>query len=101
MSTENKTKEAIDDLAGHGTADKIEGKLEEVKGKVKEAAGDATDNPKLQAEGEVDQAEGKAQHTVGTLEAVAFGVKDAVVEGAHKLGDAVKHMLHHDNKKED
>lgn len=41
-----------------GLDDKISNKAEELGGKAKEAAGDATDNKRLEAEGEGDQ--GKA-----------------------------------------
>ena len=41
MSVDNKTKKAIDDLAGAGSADKMEGKIHEVSGKVKKAVGHA------------------------------------------------------------
>jgi uncharacterized protein YjbJ (UPF0337 family) len=100
MSTENTTKKVVDDVAGAGTADKIGGKVHEVAGKAKEAVGDLTDNPKLKAEGEAEQGEGKLQNAMGTVSAVAHGVVDAVADGAHKLGDAVKHMIHHDDKKD-
>ena len=49
----------------------LKGAAKQAEGKVKEVAGKATDNKKLEAEGEVDQAEGKAR-TVGG------DVKDAV-----------------------
>ena len=94
MSTENKTKKVIDDVAGAGTADRIGGKVHEVAGKAKQVVGDFTDNPKLTAGGEVEECEGKLQKTMGTVSAVVHGVADAVVEGAHKLGDAVKHAIH-------
>ena len=41
-----------------GFGDKIENKAEDAKGKIKEGVGDATDNERLQAEGETDQASG-------------------------------------------
>ena len=91
MSVDNKTKKAIDDLAGAGSADKMEGKIHEVSGKVKKAVGHATDNKKLEAKG-------KIQHAMGTVSAVAHGIVDAVAEGAHKMTDAVKHIVHHDDK---
>ena len=100
MSIENKTKKVIDDLGGAGTADKLEGKLREVSGKAKEALGDIKDDPKLQAEGQAEEAEGKIQQALGTVSAVAHGLVDAVADGAHKLGDAVKHMVHHEKDKE-
>ena len=42
-----------------GLGDRIENKAQEASGKIKETAGDATDNPDLQAEGQLDQAEAK------------------------------------------
>ena len=98
MSTENKTKKVIDDVAGAGTTDKVAGKVREVAGKAKQAVAKVTDNPKLKAEGEVEEGEGKLQHAMGTVSAVTHGVIDAVADGAHKLGDAVKHIIHHDKK---
>ncbi|WP_139003859.1 CsbD family protein [Arthrobacter crystallopoietes] len=42
-----------------GLGDRIENKAQEASGKIKEKAGDATDNPDLQAGGQLDQAEAK------------------------------------------
>jgi uncharacterized protein YjbJ (UPF0337 family) len=39
-----------------GIGDKIKHEAEDLGGKAKEAAGDATDNPDLEAEGQMDQA---------------------------------------------
>ncbi len=41
-----------------GTMDKAKNEAEIAKGKVKEGVGDATDNERMQAEGETDQASG-------------------------------------------
>ena len=41
-----------------GLTDKAKNEAEIAKGKVKEGVGDATDNERLQAEGEADQASG-------------------------------------------
>jgi uncharacterized protein YjbJ (UPF0337 family) len=41
-----------------GLTDKAKNEAEIAKGKVKEGVGDATDNERLQAEGETDQASG-------------------------------------------
>jgi uncharacterized protein YjbJ (UPF0337 family) len=38
-----------------GTMDKVNNAADEAKGKVKEGVGDATDNPRLETEGQVDQ----------------------------------------------
>ncbi|HEU4998452.1 MAG TPA: CsbD family protein [Lapillicoccus sp.] len=41
-----------------GLTDKAQNQAEIAKGKVKEGVGDATDNERMQAEGEADQASG-------------------------------------------
>ncbi|GAB3269670.1 CsbD family protein [Microbacterium sp. MEC084] len=53
-----------------GLDDKIEHGAEDLKGKAKEAAGKATDNERLQAEGEADQ-------TKANLKKAGENVKDA------------------------
>jgi uncharacterized protein YjbJ (UPF0337 family) len=55
------------------TKDKTKGKLHELKGKVKEKIGKATNNPKLEAEGESEAIGGKVQKKIGQVEKV-FGV---------------------------
>lgn len=50
------------------TKDQIQGKLHELKGKVKQAAGHVTNNPNLEAEGQVEQITGKVQKKVGQIE---------------------------------
>jgi len=52
------------------TKDRIEGKLHELKGKVKQTAGRLTNNPNLEAEGQVEKFGGKIQKQVGQLEKV-------------------------------
>ena len=54
------------------TKDKAEGKFHEVKGQVKEKIGRATDNPDLEAEGQVEKVSGKIQKKIGQVEKV-FG----------------------------
>jgi uncharacterized protein YjbJ (UPF0337 family) len=48
--------------------DKAKGTFHEVKGKVKERIGRATNNPKLEARGQVEKTGGKAQKKIGQLE---------------------------------
>jgi uncharacterized protein YjbJ (UPF0337 family) len=48
--------------------DKAEGTFHEVKGKVKERIGRATNNPKLEARGQVEKTGGKVQKKIGQLE---------------------------------
>jgi uncharacterized protein YjbJ (UPF0337 family) len=44
-----------------GLTDKAKNEAEIAKGKVKEGVGDATDNERMQAEGETDQASGNVK----------------------------------------
>lgn len=53
-----------------GLDDKVKNAAQDVTGKAKEAVGKATDNERLEAEGEIDQAEAKAKK-------VGEDVKDA------------------------
>jgi uncharacterized protein YjbJ (UPF0337 family) len=50
--------------------DKAKGTFHEVKGKVKERIGRATNNPKLEARGQVEKTGGKIQKKIGQLERV-------------------------------
>jgi len=50
------------------TKDKAKGTFHEVKGKVKEKVGRATNNPDLEAEGQVEQIGGKVQKKIGQVE---------------------------------
>jgi len=52
------------------TKDKARGKFHEVKGRVKEKVGRATNNPDLEAEGQVEKIGGKVQKKIGQVEKV-------------------------------
>lgn len=52
------------------TKDKAKGKFHEVKGKVKEKVGRATNNPDLEAEGQVEKIGGKVQKKIGQVKKV-------------------------------
>ncbi|MGH3721651.1 MAG: CsbD family protein [Pseudonocardiaceae bacterium] len=58
-----------------GAGDKIENQADVLEGKVKEAAGHATDDPELEAEGQVDQTKG---HVKQAGEKVKDAVKDVL-----------------------
>lgn len=57
------------------------GKAEQAKGAVKEKLGEWTDNPDLEAEGEVDQASGKVRETAGKVQRKAEDVVADVKKG--------------------
>ena len=48
--------------------DKAKGTFHEMKGKVKEKVGRATNNPDLEAEGQVEKIGGKVQKKIGQVE---------------------------------
>jgi uncharacterized protein YjbJ (UPF0337 family) len=52
------------------TKDKAKGEFHEVKGKAKEKVGRATNNPDLEAEGQVEKIGGKVQTKIGQVEKV-------------------------------
>jgi uncharacterized protein YjbJ (UPF0337 family) len=52
------------------TKDKAQGTFHEVKGKVKEKVGRATNNPDLEAEGQVEKIAGKVQKKIGQVKKV-------------------------------
>jgi len=52
------------------TKDKAKGKFHEVKGKVKEKVGRATNDPDLEAEGQVEKIGGKIQKKIGQVKKV-------------------------------
>jgi len=52
------------------TKDRAKGKFHEVKGKVKEKVGRATNDPDLEAEGQVENIAGKVQKKIGQVEKV-------------------------------
>jgi len=54
------------------TEDKAKGTFHEVKGKIKEKVGRATNNPDLEAEGQVEKIGGKVQKKIGQVKKV-FG----------------------------
>jgi uncharacterized protein YjbJ (UPF0337 family) len=69
------------------TSDKVEHKGEEAVGKVKEEFGDATDNERLEAEGQVEQSSAQAKQA-----------GDDVADALHDAATAVKGMARDDDK---
>jgi len=55
------------------TEDKAKGQFHEVKGKVNETIGRATNDPDLEAEGQVEKIGGKIQKKIGEVEKVLGG----------------------------
>jgi uncharacterized protein YjbJ (UPF0337 family) len=53
------------------TEDRTQGKIHVVKGAIKEAAGKVTNDPDLEAEGNVEKISGKIQGVIGRVEKAA------------------------------
>jgi uncharacterized protein YjbJ (UPF0337 family) len=65
--------------------DEIKGKVEKAKGYVKETVGELTDNPDLEAEGQVDRATGAVREGFGKAKRkVKEGIED-LAEDAEDL----------------
>lgn len=71
-------KEKIDNVAGAGASDKMEGNAKKVAGKMEETAGKLTGNDRLRAKGVAKQVEGSAEHAFGE---VKKGVDDLLNKG--------------------
>ena len=65
------------------TGDKIKGLANETAGNVQQGVGAATDNKRLEAEGDAQETKGEAPQTVGKA-------KDAVGDALHNVGKAIK-----------
>lgn len=63
--------------------DEIKGKAKQIKGAIKDKVGEATNNPRLEAEGEAERLEGKVQEKAGK---VRRKVSKAVVKAGKILG---------------
>jgi uncharacterized protein YjbJ (UPF0337 family) len=74
----DKAKAALDDVAGAGTSDKIEGSVQEAVGDAKSAIGQATDNAELEGEGAADQVLGQAKQAEGEAESIGEKIQDFV-----------------------
>ncbi|HVB55631.1 MAG TPA: CsbD family protein [Candidatus Acidoferrales bacterium] len=53
-----------------GTKDAAKGRFHEAKGKIKQKVGQATNNPKLEGEGQGEKIGGKVQKKIGQVEKV-------------------------------
>ena len=65
------------------TEDKIKGMANEAAGNIKQGVGAATDNERLEGEGQTQEVKGEAQQTLGKA-------KDTVGDALHNVGKAVK-----------
>lgn len=63
-------------------SDEMKGKGKQVKGNIKDKVGEWTNNPDLEAEGEVEHAEGTVQENVGTA-------RRKVGEAVEDIGDKI------------
>ncbi|NES03830.1 MAG: CsbD family protein [Okeania sp. SIO2F4] len=83
---DTKGKNLLDKVAGEGTSNKIEGKVDTAVGKAQQELG----NTKSQAEGLAKQAEGKAESDIGTVESTLEKSASEVQETSENIFDNVK-----------
>jgi uncharacterized protein YjbJ (UPF0337 family) len=109
-SLKEKIEGAVDNAAGAGTSDKIEGKVTEVVGQAQEKLGEVTGDKETEARGVVNQADGQAQEKVGDVKEHAENLIETVKEKAHDAAekahdvaedavDAVKDAAHNIGEK--
>jgi uncharacterized protein YjbJ (UPF0337 family) len=60
--------------------DRIKGKADQAKGYVKEKVGQVTNDPDLEAEGQMDRAKGKVEEGLGKVKDKAREIADAANE---------------------
>lgn len=83
-SLADKTKQAVDNIAGPGTSDKIQGASREAAGNVKQSVGEATGDEGLQAEGMGDKIVGKTQQVVGEVKQEASELAEKARRAIHE-----------------
>ena len=91
----DKIEDAVDNAAGAGTSDKIEGKATELAGKAQQKLGASLDNPELEARGIVKQADGKIQQAVGDTKEEAETLTERTKELLHDVAEAVREKAHY------
>jgi len=95
----NETKRVVDNIAGHGTSDKVEGATTETVGEGQQALGEATGNKSLQAEGVKNELAGNAQQVVGEAKEGLQNLGESIQRGVNKAVEATKDALHDANNK--
>jgi uncharacterized protein YjbJ (UPF0337 family) len=69
--------------------DEVEGKWEQAKGWVKDKAGEITNDPDLEAEGELQNAQGHTQESWGKVKRGVGDVVDSVGDAISDAGDRI------------
>ena len=97
-SLADKAKQALDNVAGFGTADKAEGATRESVGHGQQAVGEATGNRSLQAEGTANEVKGETPQVVGEAKQGAQNLAENIKHGVADAVSSVKDALHNANK---
>ncbi|NES64866.1 MAG: CsbD family protein [Okeania sp. SIO2D1] len=83
---DTKGKNLLDQVAGEGTSNKIEGKVDTAAGKAKQELG----NTQSQVEGLAKQAEGKAESDIGTVQSNLEESASEAQDASENIVDSVK-----------
>ena len=86
---DRKAKSDLDEVAGAGTSDRLEGKVDRAAGKAKQELGKAQG----QVEGAVQQAKGKAKEDIGTTKQAIENAADNVEDASDSAIDSVKNFF--------
>lgn len=95
-SISDKAKQALDNVAGAGTSDKIAGKATDLVGQVQEKVGDATGNHDLKSDGLANQVKGTTQEAVGEGKGLVEHIVEDVKDVAEHAVEGVKKLFHKD-----
>lgn len=92
-SANDKVKKVVDDVAGSGTSDKIEGKATAAIGSAQRTLGDMNDDPEMENAGADNEAKGKAQEAMGDVKGAMEHAVEGVKDAAGHAADAVKGLF--------
>lgn len=88
-SMENPIDQAVDSVAGAGTANQVKGKAKQDIGRVQSAVDDATDK----LDGRTKQIKGRAQQDIGRTQQAAENTADDVQDSVDNLANRVKNFF--------
>lgn len=94
-NTTDKVEKTVDNIAGAGTSDKVEGKTQELLGTAQHKLGKVLEDPTLTARGVVNQADGQAKQDAGELKSELELLKERAKELLGDTAEIIKGKTHH------
>ena len=87
---QNRAEQALDEVAGAGTAEQIKGRAEGDLGRVQRKVGQVTGQPADRVEGAAKQVQGRAKKDIGRTQAAAEDAAEQIEDTSEGLIDSVK-----------